>query len=167
VLLGSDELMKKQAGRKAIIVMSDGVDNASKVTLSEAIASAQRSDTLVYTILFADEQAYGALLGGLGGRGGGMGRRGGTGRPPMQQSRPDGKKVLERLAKETGGGYFEGGKKQPLDQIFHQIQEELRNQYSLGYTPDKSEGPGYRRIHLATKQKNQIVQARDGYFAKQ
>jgi VWFA-related protein len=162
VLLASDEVMKKQTGRKALVVLTDGVDNASRSTLSDAIASAQRSDTLVYSILFADSQAYGQQQAGpFGGHGG---RRGGMGRPPMQQ-RPDGKKVLERLSKETGGGFFEGSKKQTLEDIFRQIQEELRNQYSLGYTPDKNDGPGFRKIHVITKQKALIVQARDGYYA--
>ncbi len=162
VLLASDEVMKKQTGRKALVVLSDGVDNASRTTLSEAIASAQRSDTLVYSILFADNESPQPFGGGRGGMGGG--RRGGMGRYP-QQPRGDGKKVMERLAKETGGGYFEGSKKPSLDDVYRQIQEELRNQYSLGYTPDKSDGPGFRKIHVAVKQKGLIVQARDGYYA--
>src|ERR1017187_3754321 len=58
VFLASDELMSKQQGRKAIIILSDGVDQGSKVSLNRAIEAAQRSDTLVYTILFADPQAY-------------------------------------------------------------------------------------------------------------
>ena len=106
VLLASDELMKKQQGRKAVIVLSDGVDTGSKVSLARAIESAQRADTLVYAILFADEEAY-----GHGGMGGGprMGRRGpyGGGGRRYPQSRPDGKKILEQMAKETGGGFFE------------------------------------------------------------
>jgi len=69
--------------------------------------------------------------------------------------------VLERIAQETGGGYFEGGKKQSLDDIFREIQDELRNQYSLGYTPDKS-GPGYRAVRVLTKNKNLVVQSATG-----
>jgi VWFA-related protein len=159
VLLSADELMKKQTGRKAVIVLSDGVDNASKVTVTDAIESAEKSDTLVYAILFSDEQAYGAPVSGVFGGGRGM-----HGRNRGQEQRPDGRKIMEKMARETGGGFFEAGKKQTIDQTFNQIQEELRSQYSLGYTPDKNTGPGYRAIHVTTKQKNLIVQARDGYY---
>jgi VWFA-related protein len=159
--------MEKQQGRKALIVLSDGVDRGSKETLASAVEAAQRADTLVYSILFADEEAYG---GGFGGRGpggmGGMGRRGGRpGRYP-QQTRPDGKKILERVSKETGARLFEVSKKQPIEQIYDRIQEELRNQYSLGYSPDRADvGAGYHKIRLMTKKKDLIVQARDGYYA--
>jgi VWFA-related protein len=165
VLLASDELMRKQTGRKALIVLSDGVDTSSKVPLTEAIASAQRADTLVYTMLFADLEQYFRSPAGFGGRGG---RRRGGQLPPnqrQQRDRPDGKKTLERLARETGGTYFEVSSKHPIDKSYDQIQEELRNQYSLGYTPE-NEGPtGYRKIHVATKQKGFTVQARDGYYS--
>ena len=85
------------------------------------------------------------------------------GRYPQKQNRPDGKKVLVRLAEETGGGFFEK-KKQSLDDIYRQIQEELRNQYSLGYTPDKDSGSGFHQIQVSVKQKGLVVQARDGYY---
>jgi VWFA-related protein len=161
VLLGSDELMRKQVGRKAHILLTDGVDNASKVSLTDSIESAQRADTLVYSILFADQQGYGGAP-----MGGGMGRRGGMGggRFPQTMNHPDGKKVLQRLSKETGGSFFEVTQKQPIEVIFDHIQEELRNQYSLGYTPDQAGSPGYRKIALATKDKSLIVQTRDGYY---
>lgn len=162
ILLASDELMKKQTGRKAIILLTDGDDTGSKSTMSEAISSAQKADTLCYAIHFSEEQSSLQLPGGFGGRGGHRG--GGGGRPPMQQSRGNGKKVLEQIAKETGGGYFEGGKKQSLDDIYRQIQEELRNQYSLGFAPPKSDGT-YHPIKVTTKNKNLIVQAREGYYA--
>ena len=107
--------------------------------------------------------------GGYGGRGwagmGGMGRRGGGRGGYPQQTRPDGKKILEQISKQTGARLFEVSKKQPIEQIYDRIQEELRNQYSLGYTPDRPGGAGYHKIHLKTKQKDLTVQARDGYYA--
>jgi len=164
VYLASDEVLKKQPGRKAVIVLSDGDDRTSKTSLTGAIESAQRADTLVYSILFADDQeqragSFGPVFGG-----GGMGRGGGRGRRMPQESRPDGKKILERLSKETGGTFFEVSKKHPLEDIFKQIDEELRSQYSLGYTPDAT-GSGYRKIHVTVKPKGLLVQARDGYYA--
>ncbi len=169
--LASDELMKKQQGRKALIILSDGVDHGSKVGLETAIETAQKSDTVVYAILFKDDESngrgFGGMGGGMGGGGypGGMGRHGGGQRYP-QESRPDGKKILERIAKETGGQLFEVSKKQPIDKIYAAIQEDLRNQYNLGYTPDRpaSDG-GYHKIILKTKEKDVTVQARDGYYA--
>jgi len=165
VYLASDEVLKKQPGRKAVIVLSDGDDRTSKTSLTGAIESAQRADTLVYSILFADDQeqragSFGPVFGGGGmGRGG---RRGGSRMP--QESRPDGKKILERLSKETGGTFFEVSKKHPLEDIFKQIDEELHSQYSLGYTPETT-GSSYRKIHVTVKPKGLLVQARDGYYA--
>jgi VWFA-related protein len=159
VLLASDELMKKQSGRKAVIVLTDGVDNGSKVTLSSAIESAQRADTLVYSILFAASDAYGPMGHGGGRHGGYPGRR--------QGSRTDGKPVLQRLAGQTGGGFFEVSKKEPIEKIYDQIQEELRNQYSIGYTSDRPDtARGYHKIELTTKKSELIVQTRDGYYAR-
>jgi len=166
IYLASNELMKKQHGRKALIILTDGVDHGSKESLNTAIASAQRADTAVYSILFADEDAYGAGgRGGYGGHGGyGGGGRGG-GRYP-QQDRPDGKKVLERISKETGGQLFEVKKKLPIEQIYAQIEEELRNQYSLAYTPDRpGDDSTYHLIHVTVSQKDLIVQAREGYYS--
>jgi len=83
-----------------------------------------------------------------------------------QHTHPDGKKILERISRETGARMFEVTKKQPIDAIYASIQEELRNQYNLGYTPDKTaSGGGYRKISLTAKQKDLIVQTRDGYYA--
>jgi VWFA-related protein len=81
---------------------------------------------------------------------------------------PDGKKVLQQMARETGGGFFEVSSKQPIEKVFSQIQEELRSQYSLGYSSDKPEGsPGFRAIHLTAKGKDLVVQTRSGYYAEQ
>jgi VWFA-related protein len=164
ILLASDELMKKQKGRKALVLLTDGVDHGSKTTLFQAIESAQRSDTLVYSVLFEGQQQYSGPV-GFGGPG--MGRRGGMGGPrPGYGGGENGKKVLEQIARETGGGFFQVSRSHPIDKVFATIEEELRNQYSLGYTSDQPNSNGiYRHIHLAAKSKGMVVQAREGYYA--
>ena len=164
--LASNDVLKSQTGRKAVILLTDGEDNGSKVSLGEAVTAAQRADTLAYAVRIADDEerpmsGFGAP--GMGRHGGGWGgqRPGGYG-----QNRPDGKKILQQIARETGGGYFEVSKKKTVDQIYAQIEEELRNQYSLGYTSDRPETDGaYRKITLTVKQKGLLVQTRDGYYA--
>jgi VWFA-related protein len=171
IYLASNEIMKKQQGRKAIIVLTDGVDRGSKETLLDAIATAQRADTLVYSILFADKEGYGnggnggGYGGGHGGGMGGGGMGGGGHHRYPEESRPDGKKVLEQLSKETGGRFFEVTKKQPIDEIYTAINQELRNQYALGYVPEKTDATaGYHKLHVAVKQKDASVQTRQGYY---
>ena len=168
VYLASDEVIKKQMGRKALILLTDGVDRGSKESLNRAIETAQRADTVIYPVYFADEAqqrplGYGG--GPFGGRGAG-GREegpGGGGRFP-QEERVDGKKILEQMAKETGGKVFEVSKKETVGQIYASISDELRNQYSLGYTPEPDQSYGYHKIHVTTRRKDLAVQARDGYF---
>jgi uncharacterized membrane protein YgcG len=189
IYLASNELMKKQQGRKAIVVLTDGVDRGSKESLEDAVESAQRADTVVYSILFAGEETHehGEDHGGHGGWGGswpggggggwpgggggggswpGGGGGGGGSRPSHERERTDGKKVLERISTETGGKLFLVSKKLTVDQIYAQIEEELRNQYILGYVPDSpNPGAGYHKIHLTTNQQDLTVQARDGYYS--
>ncbi|HEY6304727.1 MAG TPA: VWA domain-containing protein [Terriglobales bacterium] len=193
VFLASNELMKKQQGRKALIILSDGVDHGSKTYLESAIESAQRADTVIYSIYFADSHrdqgqrqpggmgrgggypggggggwpgGGGGWPGGGGGGGGGGGRGGRGGQSPSDSSRTDGKKILERVSKETGGRFFEVSKKQTVGEIYDSIVEELRTQYSMGYTPGKdSTAAGYHHVQLTVKKKDLIVQTRDGYYA--
>lgn len=170
VYLGSHDLMATQTGRKALIMLTDGEDNASKTSLDEAIDSAQRADTLAYSVRIADEMPqFSRGFGGPGmGRHGGWGGGGGPyGRGPAM-NHVDGKKVMQQISKQTGGGYFEVSKKKPVDEIYAQIEEELRSQYSIGYTPDRpaSEG-GFRKIQLTLKRKGFVVQAREGYYPGQ
>lgn len=155
--LASDELMKKQQGRKALIVLTDGVDTGSTVPLERAVEAAQRADTIVYSILFYDAQIY-SSMGGFGG----WGRRGGMGGGFPHY--PDGKKVLERISNETGGHMFEVSSKLPIETVYSQIADELRNQYSLGFTPENGDALGYHKIQLKTRQKDLVVQARAGYY---
>jgi VWFA-related protein len=167
VFLASDELMAKQQGRKALVLLTDGVDRGSKESLTSAIEAAQRADTILYAIYFKGEQPRsqgnrsgypgggGRRSGGIGfpggggypgggggypGGGGGGGRNGGGGYPGGGrggETRVDGKKILERMTSETGGRVFEVSKKQTVAEIYKQIAEELRAQYRLGFTPDK------------------------------
>jgi VWFA-related protein len=187
IFLASDELMKKEQGRKALIILTDGVDRGSKETLNSAIESAQRADTVIYAIYFKGEEQHdnsggfpgGGRRGGMGGGwpGGGYpggGYPGGGGGYPRGGQRPteakvDGKKVLEQICGETGGRMFEVTKKENPDQIYTTIAEELRSQYILGYTPDKSvaDTGGYHRIVLTANKKDLFVQTRQGYYSGQ
>lgn len=132
----SEQTMRWQKGRKAFVILSDGVDVRSRTSLGTAIEYAQRADTAIYSVLFADRGAP---------------RRG--------------RRALQRLASETGGSYFEVSDDQPIEKVYDRIQEEMRSQYSLGYTPDRADGgTAYRKISLATKQNDLTVRTRDGYY---
>jgi VWFA-related protein len=168
VYLASNEEMAKQQGRKALIVLSDGVDRGSKETVGGAIEAAQRANTAIFSILFADEDAYshaGFGGGGHGGWGGPGGPGGGRGRYP-QENRPDGKKILQRLSEETGGEFFQVTKKVSVEQIYAEIQDGLRNQYSLAYKPDHANPDAtFHKIQLTVNQKDLLVQSRSGYYS--
>ena len=144
MLKASREIMQKQTGRKALIVLTDGVDTGSEATIMDAIEAAQRADTLIYSILFSDEGYYGIFSGGA-----------------------DGRAVLMRMSRETGGGFFEVSKKQSLDGIFAQIQEELRSQYNIGYESDQPVSVSeWRKLQVTTHRKGLAVQARGRYWAQ-
>ncbi len=141
VVQASRDFMKAQRNRKAIIVLTDGVDTGSDATLESAIEAAQRADTLVYSIFFTGEYGF-----GFG---------------------PDGRRALQRLARETGGSFFEVSKKQSIETVFHLIEQELRSQYSLGFVSDEPVRVSeFRTLQLKTKEKDLIVQARDRYWAQ-
>ncbi|HMF54440.1 MAG TPA: VWA domain-containing protein, partial [Edaphobacter sp.] len=181
VFLSSDELMSKQKGRKAIIILSDGVDRGSKESLAKALESAQRADTMIYAIYFKGEEPqqdsnrHGSGGSRFPGGGGGYpgGRYPGGGYPGGgrsgggdSSSHVDGKKILKQMSEETGGRLFEVSKKQTIAQIYSEIAEELRAQYRLGFTPDQAAAAdGYHRVDLITQRKDLFVQTRDGYYA--
>jgi len=151
VYLAADEIMRHHEGRKAVILLTDGVDHGSRVSIDTAIEAAQRADTLIYSIMFEGEE---------GGGGGGFGRMG----IPIDMG-ADGYKVLQKMSRETGGGFFEVSRKMSIDQIYKRIEEELRSQYSIGYSPDPPTGrSGFRAISLKARRKDLVVQARQGYY---
>src|SRR5579864_375493 len=169
VYLASDEILKKQPGRKTIIVLSDGVDRDSKETLHAAIEAAQRADAVVYAVYFkSEQQSFGSDRGGYGPWGGPMGgHRGGGQRRYPQEQRPDGKKILEQITHETGGRVFEASGKETVGKIYTQIQEELRGQYSVSYTPDRvAAGAGFHKIELKAKKKDLTVETQVGYYGE-
>ena len=140
-----------QPGRKALIVLSDGYDTSSSAPLAAAVEAAQRADALVYSIRFLDRDIFAFQV------------------PPSQGGSPvprEGRKALEQIAKETGGAYFDLTASDTLGKIYARIEDELRNQYSLGFTP-AGKRPGYRKIRVSVKRKGLSVQARDGYFPAQ
>ncbi len=148
IIKASKDVMKAQSGRKALIVLTDGVDTGSEATLADAVEASQLADTLVYSILFSDATYYSVpFLGGMGGA--------------------NGRAVLQRLSRETGGGFFEVSKKRTIEQIFAELEEELRTQYSLGYVSDVpvriSE---FRKLQVAVDKKGLGVQARTKYWAR-
>ena len=151
VAVAARDVMRPLDGRKALIILSDGVDTQSEVPLSTAIEEAQRAGTLIYSIVFSDANAYGTSLGPLFG-GGDSGH---------------GRSVLQRFSRETGGRCLEVSKTLSIEQIFKDIQDELRSQYNLGYVSDVpvriSE---FRKMQLATKRKGLVVQAQSRYWAK-
>src|ERR1700728_2535912 len=143
VVKASREIMSGQRNRKAMIILSDGGDNGSDETLASAIEAALRADTIIYSILFSDATFYGGY------------------------GDPGGKTAMIRLAKETGGSFFEVSKKQSIGQIFEIIEQELRSQYNLGFVSDQpvriSE---FRNLQLTTNRKDLVVQARPRYWAQ-
>lgn len=184
VYLASDELMKSQSGRKALVVISDGADSGSKVSMSEAIDAAQHAGVLVYTIYLKGEQARtnGGAPGG-GGMGGGRGGIGGVGLPGgwpggggggrggkgggNESSAIDGKKVMEKLATRTGGHYFEAKKKDKLDEIYTAIAGDLRALHAVTYTPDMidKEGGFHKILIKSPHHEDWIITASEGYYA--
>jgi VWFA-related protein len=183
IFLACDEITKKQTGRKAIVVLTDGEDRGSQETVNSAIESCQKAETVVYTIYIGGHEDHDYGNNGMGRRGGmgggypgggypggrypGGGYPGGGNYPRQQENRPDGKKTLQRIAQETGGRYFEAKKKDSVDDIYAQIAEELRTQFMLGYTPPKDQPSGYHSIHLTAKKKDLTVQTREGYYSGQ
>lgn len=192
VFLASDELLRKQKGRKALVLLTDGEDRGSKENLAGAIEAAQRSDSIVYAIYFKGEEGRGhdprdggngggypgggRRSGGIGFPGGGYpgggggGRNGGGGYPGgggrSGEAHVDGKKILDRITHETGGRIFEVKGGQTVADIYRQIAEELRSQYRLGFTPGKeAASDGYHQVDLtAPKEKGVLIQTRDGYY---
>jgi VWFA-related protein len=144
IYLAATEKLAREVGRKAMIVLTDGMDYGSKVDIKQAIEAAQKADAIVYILLAADPPFYGSA-----GSGGGY----------------HGEGEMKKLAQETGGRVIDVGDRQArIKEAFDQVANELRSQYSIGYTPTNATRDGsFRKIEIKTKAGK--VQARRGYYA--
>ena len=145
VYLATHDQLAGQVGRKAVILITDGIDEGSRLKLEDAIQAAQKADAIIFAIRYFDRSAYG----------GGFGM-------PMGLS----DSALRRMSEETGGRMFNVDRKHPLEEAFTEIQQEMRSQYAIGYTPTNETRDGsFRRIDIRTGNKDLKVQARKGYYA--
>jgi len=136
IYLACSEKLASEAGRKAIVIVTDAQDEGSKVKIEEAIEAAQRTDTVIHIILVADPR-YGANTG-----------------------------AAKKLAEETGGRVLNASSEKKLMEAFDEISAELRSQYTLGYYPTNTERDGkFRKIKVETVNHDLKVLARKGYYA--
>jgi len=144
IYVASGEKLKGEVGRKVIVVITDGVDEGSKVPIADAIEAAQKADTVIYSIDYSDSGFYGGIFGTIGG----------------------GYSALHRMSDETGGHVYQVDSKHSLEAVFKELQDEMRTQYSIGYTPTNDNKDGsYRKLDVRTTDKTLKVQARKGYYA--
>jgi VWFA-related protein len=142
VYLSAHDMLAKETGRKAMILLTDGQDEGSRLKIQDAIEAAQKADAIVYVLLCADRGFYGGF-GGYSGEG-----------------------EMRKMTEQTGGRVINVGNKfDKLREAFNQIANELRSQYNVGYTPTNLKQDGsYRKIEIKNKQ-NYKIQARSGYYA--
>ena len=154
IYLACKEKLADEAGRKAIIMISDGEDTTSKLRLNEALVAAHRSDAVFYGIFNA------ASRGGF--STGPYGRRPGT----INIGGGGDIGTLRKFSDETGGTTFSLTRENSFEKIFSQIAEELRSQYSLGYVSTNTAKDGkYRQIKVVARGSGYSVKARKGYYA--
>jgi VWFA-related protein len=143
VYLAANDKLRTEVGRKVIVVITDGVDEGSRLTNDQGIEAAQKADAVIYSILYSDPRFRGPF-GNFGG----------------------GESALHKMSDATGGRVFRVDRGHTLDQVFRELQEEMRSQYSIGYTPvnDNKDG-SYRKLEIKMSNKDLKAQARKGYYA--
>lgn len=144
VYLAATDKLRTEVGRKVIVVITDGVDEGSKLNIRQAVEAAEKADAVIYSIDYSDARFYGPF----GGFGGG------------------GESALRQMSDETGGHVFKVDRKHTLGDVFKELQEEMRSQYSIGYTPTNDVKDGsYRHLEVKLSNKDYKAQARKGYYA--
>jgi VWFA-related protein len=143
VYLAAHDKLRQEAGRKILIILTDGEDQGSQETIKTATEAAQKANAIVYVIMIADRGFYGGFGMGYGGD-----------------------RYMEQLATETGGRVINvGNNGKKLEEAFDQIQDELRTQYLASFTPTNNKIDGTFRTLNLTCQPGQKIQARKGYYA--
>jgi VWFA-related protein len=143
VYLAAHDKLRPEAGRKILVLLTDGGDQGSQETLKTATEAAQKANTIIYVILLADRGFYGGF---------GMGYSGDM--------------DMRKLAEDTGGRVIDvGNDGKKLEAAFDQIQDELRTQYLLSYTSTNEKEDGTFRTIKLDCGKDDKVQARRGYYA--
>ena len=138
------EKMLREEGRRALLLFSDGEDNSSSHDMMTTIEMAQGDNVLVYTLRYTEPKKNGAL----------------TARNQY------GIRVMDRIAKETGGSHIDAKTTDP-QVYFQQIAEELRTSYEFGYYPtNQKKSDGFRKIVVKPKQDGLKIRMKTGYFAR-
>jgi VWFA-related protein len=136
VFLACNDKLATEAGRKALVIITDAQDEGSRLRVEEAIEAAQRTDTVIHILLVHD---------------------------PGFSWRPD---VAKKMSDETGGRTIEVSSEKRLNEAFDQISEELRSQYTLGYYPTNTSKNGqFRKVRVETPGKESKILTRKGYYA--
>jgi VWFA-related protein len=147
----SRNVMQKEDGRKALILLTDGVDHFEHTSIETAIEHAQGADCILYPIRIFDAWPLATPLGIA------------VWHARLAKAR----KGLARMALETGGEEFEVSKGSTIQDIYTRIEEALRNQYSIGYVPDPAGQTGkYHKVKLTPKDPHLVVRSRAGYYGK-
>ncbi|MGA9528360.1 MAG: VWA domain-containing protein [Terriglobales bacterium] len=143
VYLASHDEFGHEVGRKAMVLLTDGQDEGSRLKIKDAIEAAQKADAICYVLLIADRGFYGF--------GGGY----------------SGDSEMRKLTQETGGRVIDVGNKiDKLRKAFDDIAAELRSQYDIGYTSANTARDGtFRKVEIKPKQGDYKIQARSGYYA--
>jgi VWFA-related protein len=144
VVLAANEKMRSENERKAMILLTDGGDQGSRYKLADAVAAAQKANSIIYVLLIADRGFYGGMSFGYSG--------------PAE---------MKRLAEQTGGRMIDVGNNGPkMEAAFKQIEDELRTQYVASYTPTDTKLDGtYRKLDIECNGDGLKVQSRKGYYA--
>jgi VWFA-related protein len=141
VWLAANDRLKHEVGRKAMVVITDGVDVGSRIKIEGAIEAALKTDAIVFPVLYEDPRY--TIYAGYSGEG-----------------------AMKKVANETGGRIFRVDRRNSLDETYKEIEQDMRTQYTIGYASANTARDGsFRKVEIRPKDKNLKVQSRRGYFA--